>query len=520
VNLLLVLPLLPLAVALWVALWPRSGELALGRLVALVAAFPVAAAAFAPRQRLEVPELLLRDSSALVLDEVSRAGLFLFGGAWLAAGLLLSHRRAPWAPAIPLLVALSGATTLALAEGGPLVYAGMLATGYGLYAVMACEPGVAWRRPGRALIVLLVASDLLVFETLLTASADPGTGATPGLLLLGLAAFILRGAVPPAHAWLPPALAVVAPPTALLLVGMPTGMAVFGALKILPQGAPELAVLCLALGLAGASWAALAGLAQVQGRTTLGYAGAATAALLLLALPAGAGTGGHLAWLALALLACCTCLPLVALQRAGWVRDGVIAAVLLLHGLAGGQAAVHGASVLPGRLGLLAPLAAVAATLLLTVAARRMQPAAVDDDTPDIAWLAFGPIALAFIGLAAAWAGRGPEFASAWIAPVAISIGLTCYQFMPARTEARIPPGDLLGPVERWIGFLIRATGVICRRRLPRVLARAERALLRLWDGERWSQRVHRLDLMLRDWSATGVMMLLFALGATLLLAR
>jgi hypothetical protein len=520
VNLLLALPLLPLAVALWLALWPRRGELATGSLVALVAAFPVATAAFVSERRLAMPELLLQDSSALVLDEISRAALFLLGGAWLTAGLLLNRSRAPGPPAIPLLVALSGATTFALAEGGPLIYAGMLATGYGLYAVMACEPHTEWRRAGRALIVLLVASDLLVFETLLTASADPGGGATPGLLLLGLVALVLRGVIPPAHAWLPPALAVVTPPTALLLAGVPTGVAVIGALKILPQGAPELAVLCLVLGLAAAAWAAFVGLAQVQGRVTLGYAVAATAAVLLVALPAGPGAGGHLAWLALGLLACCAGLNLAALLRPGWSRDGVIAALLLLHGFAGGQAALHAAAVLPGRMGFFAPLAAVAATLLLTLAARRIRTAAAGEDSADIAWLAFGPVALAFVGLAVAWGGRGPEFASAWIAPVGISLGLTAHQFSAARTKAAIAPGDVLGPAERLIGFLIRMAGVVCVRRLPRAVARVERAVIRLWDGERWSQRVHRLDLKLRHWSATGVMMLLFALGATLLLAR
>jgi hypothetical protein len=54
--------------------------------------------------------------------------------------------------------------------------------------------------------VLLVISDLLVFEILLSATADPGASPTTGAAADGLAALVLRGGIPPAHAWLPPAL--------------------------------------------------------------------------------------------------------------------------------------------------------------------------------------------------------------------------------------------------------------------------------------------------------------------------
>jgi hypothetical protein len=519
-SLAVTLPLLPLAVALWLALSSRPGQLAAGWVVALVAACPVAVAGLAAPMRIEIPELLVMGTSALVLDDVSRAALLLFGGLWLTAGMLSTRVRGQAPPATAMLVGLSGALTLALAEGGPLVYAGMLVTGYGLYAIMAGEPGDDWRRGARALIVLLVASDLLVFELLLTAAAKPGIGLEPGLLLIGLAALLLRGGMPPAHVWLPPALAAVGTPVAVLLVAVPTGAALFGVLKILPGGAAQIGVLCLLLGLAGAAWATLAGLAQLQARATLGYALAASAALLLIALPAGAGSEGQLAWLGVALLASCAAVPLVALQHAGWTRDAVVFTALFVHGLAGGRAALHAASALPMWIGLLAPLAAVAATLLLTVTVMRTAALARDDTSLEGTRLAFAPIFIACAGLGFAWSAKRPEFASIWVAPVGVTFGLVAFWIMPKSARPYIPPGDLLAPVERLIGQLLRMLRVLCMRDLPRLRDRIEAGLLGLWDGEAWSRRIQWLDFRLRAWPATGLMMLLVALGVAFLLVE
>lgn len=519
-SLLLALPLLPLAAAGWVALSSRSEQLATGWMVALVAAFPVAIAALYPADRLEFPELLVRGDAALVLDPTARAALLLFGGLWLSTGLLLTRTREQGPTTTALLVGLSGALTLAVAEGGPLVYAGMLATGYGLYAAMASEPGDEWRRSARAFIVLLVASDLLVFELLLSGTAEPGIGTSPKLLLLGLVALALRGGIPPAHAWLPPAMASVGTPVAVLLVAVPPGMALFGALKLLPAGGSEIAVTCALLGLVGAAWVTVAGLAQRQARTTLAYALAASAALLLTAFPAGSGPDGELAWLGLALLAGCAALLLVGLQHAGWSRDIAIALALLVHGLAGGHAAVHAAKVLPSWAGLMVPAVAVTASLLLTLAARRTPAVARDDESIETTRLAFAPILLACTGLGLAWLVDWPGFASAWTAPVGITLGLVVFRLLPAGTVARIPPGDLLDPVERLVGGLLGRLARLCGRHLPRARDRVAATLLGLWNGDAWSQRIQQLDLRLRAWPATSLMVLVVALAAALLLVQ
>ncbi|HUG99341.1 MAG TPA: hypothetical protein VMQ83_09230 [Gammaproteobacteria bacterium] len=519
-SLLLALPMLPLAVAAWLARSSRTDLPGAGWIVALVAALPVAVAALAAGERLALPDLLVLGNSALVLDETSRAALLLFGGLWVTAGLLLTrHDDVPGAGAAALLVGLSGAVTLALAEGGPLVYAGLLATGYGLYAVMAGEPGDAWRRAGRTMVVLLVVSDLLVFEVLLSQAAHPAAALGPGLLALVIVAMALRGGVPPAHAWLPPALAAVRPPTAMLLVAVPPGAALFGFLKMFPGGLPEVAAACILLGSAGAVWMLFAGLARSRPRTTLGYALGATAALLLSAASTGAGPGAGLAWLGVALLACCAALPLVALLRPGSARDTAIAVALGVHGLAGGLAALHAAAVLPRWGAWLAPVGALIATLLLTVTARRTPAAAADGTGEGTTRLVFAPLALAAAALGLAWGTRVPGFDALWLAPVAVTLGLVAYRVLPRRRRPHVPRGDLPGPVERGVGVLASALHAACMRDLPRLRDRLIASLLGLWDGEAWSRRILYLDLRLRAWPATSLMLLLFALGAAWLLA-
>ena len=518
-SMLLALPLVPLVAAAWLVLSSRSRDLPAGWLVALVAAFPVMVAVVAAPDRLSLPGVLVLGTSALVLDPVARAALLLFGGLWLSAGLLFTRTREPGPTPFALLVALSGATVLALAEGGPLVYLGMFWTGYGLYAVLASESGANWRRAGGALIVLLVLSDLLVFEVLLSATANPAVDPKPAVLVLGLIAVILRGGIPPAHGWLPPALMAASTAGAMLLAALPAA-AFFGVLKLLPTGAPQMGVACALLGVAGAAWAAVAGLAQTDARATLGYAVAATAALLLAALPAGAGPAGQLAWLTLALLACCAALPLVALQHAGWPRDLAIAAAVLVHGLAGGHVLVHAVQVLPLGVAALLPLTAIAATFLLTLTVRRTPAVARDEASIEEIRLAFAPLILAGIGLGFAWAARPPLFPSSWILPIGVTLALVIFRLGPARTQPAIPPGDLLVLVERTVGYVLRWLQVLCFRYLPRIVRRIETRVLSLWDGDAWSRRVHRLDIRLRTWPATSLMMILFALSAAFLLAK
>jgi len=517
-KLLLALPLLPLVVIAWLAFSPRRAELSTGWLVALVAAFPLAVAALVSSQEMALPDLLVQGSALLVLDGGARASLLLFGGSWFVAGLLMTRAGEERPPMTALLITLSGALTLALARGGPLVYAGMLAVGYGIYAVMAGEQTSLDRHPRGALIVLLVVSDLLVFELLLSDAAHPAADVGGHLAVLAAVALLLRAAAPPAHGWLPPALCSATRPSAVLLAAVPVGAAWQGGIKLLPAGAADAAVLCLVLGLLGGAWALVAGLLQARDRATLSYAVAATSALLLLAWPAGEGTGAQLPWLVLALLASCAAVPLLALQAAGWLRDLVVVSLLLIHGLAAGQAAVHAGTVLPAAAALLPSLAALMASVTLTVAVRRTAPWEASAGEPTR--LALVPLAMAAIGLGLVWLASPPGFAAVWTAPVGITLGLWWCRFAPARASGAVPPGDLMLRVQRATAAVARAGSDLCVGPLARARDAGLAFLLGLWDGAAWSRRVQALDIRLRSWPATSLMVLAVALATAFLLAQ
>lgn len=517
-KLLLALPLLPLVAVAWLAFSPRRAELATGWLVALVAAFPLAVAGLLVSQEMALPDLLVQGSAALVLDGGARASLLLFGGSWFVAGLLMTRADERGPPVTALLITLSGALTLALARGGPLVYAGMLAVGYGIYAVMASEQVSPDRQPRGTLIVLLVASDLLVFELLLSDTAHPAADIGGHLAVLAAIALLLRAGVPPAHGWLPPALSAATRPSTVLLAAVPAGAAWQGGIKLLPAGAAGAAVACLLLGLLGATWATVAGLLQARGRATLGYAVAASSALLLLALPAGEGTGAQLPWLVLALLIACAGVPLLGLQCPGWLRDFTAASLLLVHGLAAGQVAVHAGTALSAGIDLLPSLAAVMASVVLTIAVRRTAPseAAASESTR----LLLFPLALAAIGLGMAWWASPPGFAAMWTAPVGITLGLLWNRFAPAQARGSLAPGDLSLPLQRAAAATVSAGRNLAMHDLARLRDAGQAFLLGLWDGPTWSRRMHALDIRLRSWPATSLMMLAVALATAFLLAR
>lgn len=514
-NLVLALPLLPLGVLLWLAVSRRREALATGWLVALVAGFPLAVALLMAPQAMRLPELLVQGSAALVLDDAARAGLLLFGGGWFAAGLLMTRGGERSPSVLALLVTLSGALTLALGRGGPLVYAGMLAVGYGLYGVVASERHDGWQRPGAVLIVLLVVSDLLLFEVMLDRTAHP-TG--PGLGALAAVALLLRAGVPPAHGWLPQLLQVASAPAAVLLATVPAGAAWLGGAKVLPPAGGGMAMLCLAMGLAGAAWAVVAGVAQREERATLGYAVAASSALLLIALPAGAAGVTSLPWLVLALLSACAAQPLLRFLAPGWLHDLAVALLLLAHGLAAGQVAVEAGGRLPGGVALLAGFAAVLATALLTLAVRRIAAMAVPSERST--GLVFTPLLLAVAGVGMAWWLSPPGFSSVWTAPVGITLGLLGHSLTRERLAARIAAGDVFEPVEGLAGQVVHGLGALCQQQVARLRDWSQAVLLGLWDGPAWSRRMQRLDIHLRSWPATSLMMLAVALGAAYLLAR
>ncbi len=518
-SVLVALPIMPLLAALWFVLTGAQGRQrrAEGWVCALIALFLIAAAIFVAPEQVDVPYLLTTDQSSLRFDGAARASLLLFGSLWLVAGLL-GRSRGTGASPVPLLAALAGATTVAVAESGPAVFTGMLVTGYGLYAVMASESGDSPHLATRTLAILLVASDLVIFEILLHEAAHPLHGVGAGSAMLIICAIVLRGGIAPAHVWLPPALPGVSVPTALLLAGVPAGAALIGGQKLLAGSNTETGGFALIIGLAAAVWSVIGGCAQRDALPTLAYATAASAALLLVALPLGT-TAGSSSWLVLSLLTCCAATVIIGVLHAGPARSAAIVAILAMHGLATGQAALLAAQHLTTAGAFIASLIALFATLLLTLAVRRTPGHQRQGDSAEAAIHALTLASLAAFGLGFAWATDGIGFASLWPAPVGISLGLVLFRLLPQRETPRIPPGDLLVPAAAAGSRAARALARLCTRQLPRYRDRAQRALVSLWRGERWAERIARLEARLGAWPATSILMLLIAIAAALLLA-
>lgn len=520
-NILVALPLLPLAAALWFALTGRGDRRAACWVVALAAFFAIAVALLATSQTLELTHLLVRDRTALVLDDAARPALLLFGGLWLAAALLA--RDLPEGPApTALLLGLSAVVTLAVGRGGPLVYAAMLASGYGLYAVVASETLGRWH--GRWLVTLLVGSDLLIFEVLLHGTAHPEAGTTRGLVLLTGLALALRSAVPPAHAWLPRALAATSAPTGTLLAAVPAGAAFIGGRRLLDDGGGDIAAAALGLALAAALWSAFAAGRASGARATLGYAAAMTAALLLVTTPTIADTTTA-TWSVVALAACCAAVPSIGLQHGGPLRSAAMALALASHGLAAAQAAVLATLERSPLFGFLAALVAASSTLLLTMALRRT----VEDsderagrqgkqDDVEAAAIAIALGTLAAAGLVRLWQAGGAGFDSFWPAPAGVTLGLMLLRLHSGPADA----GRLQEAVRRLGAGGTRAAAALrelCTGPLPHLRDRMQAGIVGLWRGDVWSARIARLELMLRRWPATAVLMLVVAIAAAALLS-
>jgi hypothetical protein len=504
--------------SVWIGLLRRADGATAGLAAAGIAAAAMFTAVLAPAGTLSLPQLLVRGNAGLALDAGARPALLLFGGLWIIAGLLAWH-RGDGRGGTALLLTLSAALTLALAQGEALIYMSLLCTGYGLYALLAAEAPDGWQRAGRALVVLLVISDLLIFETLVHAAAHGGPGIGPDLLPLLLIALLLRASIPPAHAWLPPALSGISASGGMLLLAVPTGAALFAAIKLLPGGPGEAGSILPVIALAGAGWALVAGVAQRQAPASLGYALAASAAALLAAFPATNTAGLSLAWAALAVLGSLAMLPVIALQRPGRARTTSVTCMLVIHGLAVMQLAALANMATPGAYALITVPVAVTASALLTLSAQRTPGASPGANSRQAGTLALGLAGLALAGLLAAWFLGPPNRTLAWLAPLGIACGLLLHRFARSVALPRIPPGDLLGPVESLGQWLLRHLRGWCEPGLSHVRDDTQQRFIAAWDGRAWALRFQRLELRLRAWSTTSLLVLILALVMAFLLA-
>ncbi len=256
----------------------------------------------APHTELLLPELLL--GSSLMLDPIGRPFLLLLALLWLVAGWLAGERLRCRGPALLFLLAMSSSFGLAVAGNLLVFLLASTVSGYALY-------GLAVRQPGaRAFVVLLVLSDLLLFELLLllmksgtglslapAAAPSAAIGGSLVLLLLTVLGFGAKAAVFGLHAWLPRMLSGSAAELIPVLIGFILGAGLLPWLRLLAPGAlsgAELRLLLSWIALAGMGLAVLLGLLQSGRRALLGYAISALSGFWLLLLSVAGGRTGLL----------------------------------------------------------------------------------------------------------------------------------------------------------------------------------------------------------------------------------
>ena len=267
------------------------------------AALPALATVVIPDTKLQVGAAML--GGTLVLDATGRVFLLLISTLWLATGLLARPRLCAadsCAFAVLLLLAMTGGLGMVLAGDALLFYAATTLAGYALYGVLMHGADAATRQAGRVLIILLVVSDLLVFELLLMlgqsalgmdfvsfrqaflSAADRGL--ILGLLVVG---FGMKIGLLGAHFWLAPVFLTSGLALRPALIAYMLGAGLLGGLRLLPFGefdAPVAAEVLQWLAWVTLGYAWLVGLLQAHRRSILAYAAIALGGLWLAVLSA------------------------------------------------------------------------------------------------------------------------------------------------------------------------------------------------------------------------------------------
>ncbi|MBK5930280.1 hypothetical protein [Halochromatium salexigens] len=248
----------------------------------------------APETELLLPGLML--GSSLMIDAIGRPFLVLLALLWLVAGWLAGERLRCRGPALLFLLAMSGSFGLAVA-GNLMVF--LLASTVGAYALY----GLAARQPGaRAFLVLLVLSDLLLFELLLllvkggiglslATAPSAALGGSAILLLLTVLGFGAKAAVFGLHAWLPRMLSGPAAEFGQILPGFVFAAGLLPWVRLLATGEPpgSGAMILAWVALAGLGLAVMLGTLQGSRRALLGYSISALSGFWLVLLSVAGG---------------------------------------------------------------------------------------------------------------------------------------------------------------------------------------------------------------------------------------
>jgi NADH:ubiquinone oxidoreductase subunit 2 (subunit N) len=245
-----------------------------------------------------LPSILL--GSGLVLDDMGRGFLLMNATLWLAVGWLFRPRLSDAAPdrcAVLLLLAMAGGIGMSLAGDALLFFTATTLAGYALCGLLLCNMEVAARHAGRVLLVLLVVSDLVVFELLLILAQEAGsvdflllrdafanTEQHALLLVLLVVGFGIKVGVAGLHFWVAPVFVTAGTAVRPAVVGFMLGAGLLGWLRLTPLG--EVQWLAAGGVLQWLAWitlgyAVIAGMLQTQVLSILAYAAVALSAFLV-----------------------------------------------------------------------------------------------------------------------------------------------------------------------------------------------------------------------------------------------
>lgn len=283
---------------LFCALWPLlnavllalPGSRSLARSLTPWAAVPalVAALALPVTPPMTVPGALL--GSEIGLDATAKVFLLFTSLLWLAAGAYArSYIARPQQQRFYLyfLLTLAGNLGVIVAQDMLSFYFGYALMSFAAYGLIVFEGNAAAMRAGRVYILLMVASEVLVFAAfVLAANAAGGTSLIMVqealvsadnrhlIIALMLAGFGVKAGLLGLHAWLPLAHSQAPTPASAVLSGAMVKVGVLAWLRLLPLGLatePTWAIVFLVLGLAAAFYGVAVGLTQRHPKTVLAY---------------------------------------------------------------------------------------------------------------------------------------------------------------------------------------------------------------------------------------------------------
>ena len=233
-----------------------------------------------------LPWLLL--GSELGIDETSRVFLGFSSLLWLLAAVYIAGSQDAVADSgrfrVFFLFTMAGNLGLIVAQDMVSFYFGFALMGLSAYGLIAHSPSRRARCAARTYLAWTIAGELLLFTAIVLLVASGGGALTfdalqtlprsPLIILLLIAGFGIKLALPLLHWWLPPAYAVTPVAAVAIFSGVMIKAGLLGWLRFLPPGDATpvgWGTLLILIGAATLLFGVIAGLVQKRPRLLLGY---------------------------------------------------------------------------------------------------------------------------------------------------------------------------------------------------------------------------------------------------------